>query len=218
LIISAAPQVQERAPSAERSETPARSERSGKAAMRLEKWKVQVGRKDFKEALSALRQVDRGLARVGDPSGAGSLKLGERGLTPRQDLVAIDATQVPPGVRVVARMGSQVLIESASFPPAVGAANRSIVEEQGSCRLGMLTGVILVQVRNWDRRLEVIREHGLSVREEKPRIRFLFAEPGAGLGGADPLGKVSSVLEMLRADPRVEKAEPEILFRPRGAK
>lgn len=173
------------------------------------------GTADLKKALALFRSERRSLAAVPD-SGLPVLKLGERGLTPRRDLVALDAARLPPGLPIVAKLGSRVLVPAEKIPEGLELAGSTIVEESGSQRLGILTGVILVQLKNWENRGGVAAAHGLVIQSEKPKIRYLFTTLQAPVG--ETAAAVAQALAGLQQDSNVERAEPEVLFRPAEAK
>jgi len=192
---------------------PSRPLESGKSGVMARAKKQDPG--ELKAALARIRNEQRSLAGLPDSS-LSALKVGDRALSPRRDLVALDGGQVPTGVPLLAKLGSKVLISAEKLPAGVEPTSRTIVEESGSQRLGILTGVILVQLKDWSSRGELAAVHGLRVQSEKPGIRYLFATlqyPGDDLAQA-----VAVALASLQQDPKVERAEPEVLFRPAEAK
>ena len=207
------PQLVEKVPTAVLRADSGVSTQSGKAGMIA---RAQASRgAEFKKDLDRQRNESRSLAGVA-PVDFSALKIGERGLTPRKDLVAVDAVRLPPGVPVIAQLGSRVLVPAEKLPEGVEPVGRSIVQEAGSQRLGILTGVILVQLKDWESRTEVASTHGLEIQLEKPRIRYLFATLRSPVG--EPETAISQALAGLQQDPKVDRAEPEVLFRPSEAK
>lgn len=71
-------------------------------------------------------------------------------------------------------------------------------------KLGVLTGVLVVKLRDATTSTAIAGSHGLEVMRAFPHIRTVFFRPTSGADVAD-------LAAALQADPRVEKAYPEII-------
>lgn len=152
---------------------------------------------------------DRTLA--GAEEGGSPLRFGGRDARARPDLVVLSKDQLPAGVAVVSSLGGRVVVRAQDVSAELAARAGFVVEDLSNSRLGLLTGTILVRVKDWSQREGVLADHGLILRVEKPVTRFLFV--GLQQRSGSLVEQVSSEVKRLEEDARVERVEAEVIYR-----
>ncbi len=161
-----------------------------------------------KERIAEVRARDRALA--GAERDHGPLRVGGREAQGRPDLIVISQADLPAGVTPITRLGGRLVVRAQEVPAPTEGLGGTVVEDVASHRLGILTGTLIVRVKDWTKREELLADQGLVLRLEKPTTRFLFAS--LAVSGGILLESVSAKVRQLEADPRVEKAEAEVIY------
>lgn len=151
----------------------------------------------------AARQLARTNPRL-QPSGPSIVS----GAESFQAIPGLMATQNPePGTKIVARIGNFRVVETTeggsnlqSFIPTTP----PIVARSSDGKLGLVTGIVDVELRAMTEATDVARDAGLDVAQESPGTARVFLKVRAGSSIPDTLGK-------LRSDARVKSVELDIL-------
>ena len=122
----------------------------------------------------------------------------------RPDLVAIPVKDLPKGLEVFGQAGGRAFV-LASASVGLSVSEGVVVQDALNQKIGLLTGALWVQVREWESRSR-LQKFGLRVRSEYPVSRSLFLQSGA----TNP-EQLSSLQAALAADPLVEQVQLEIL-------
>ena len=222
-----APQHQERAPSSDIAQAGAPdplpldsgvtqpgasgavlSGKAGLAARMAEKVPRTTSLVPMKARIAEARTSDRSLAASSQEPAP--LRVGGRDARLRPDLVVIARSDLPAGVTPVSALGGRLVVRAQDITSGGAVQVGAVVQDSASSRLGILTGTLIVRVKDWSKRGELLADQGLVLRSEKSNIRFLFVSlpnPGAVLSDS-----VLAKLRQLEADSRVERVEAEVIY------